>query len=153
LASNCVLIKIGENIMKCIEANVNIIVIEGGTFDRTYQWKTGVPPVPVDLEGFSAHMQIRAKLKDIDILLDVPFQDKEWEPDGDTGIYIPEADEYDDDLGKFRIYLRDNDTAGLCLAHKDIIGVYDLFLYNSYEEAILKLYGTATIQAAVTRTT
>ena len=50
--------------MKCIEANINITVIEGGTFDKTYQWKTGELPVPVDLLSFTAHMQIRAKLKD-----------------------------------------------------------------------------------------
>ena len=139
--------------MKCIEANINITVIEGGTFDKTYQWKTGELPVPVDLLSFTAHMQIRAKLKDTVVLLDVPFIDEEWTADGDTGIYIPGSDEYDEDtLGMFRIYLRDNDTLGLCAAHKDIAGVYDLFLYNSSEEAVLKMYGSATIKAAVTRT-
>jgi hypothetical protein len=139
--------------MKCIEVNLNIIVIEGGTFDKMYQWKTGDPSVPVDLTGFTAHMQIRAKLKDTSVLLDVPFVDEEWSPDGTTGIYIPGADEYDvEEVGKYRIYLRDNDTLGMCASNKDIIGVYDLFLYNASEEAILKMYGTATIKAAVTRT-
>lgn len=139
--------------MKCIEANINITVLEGGTFDKKFQWRTGNPPIAVDLSNFSGHMQIREKLKDTDILLDVPFRDVTWEADGDTGIYIPAEDEYDlDDLGIYQIYLRDNDTLGLCANHKDIIGVYDLFLYNSYEEAVLKQYGTATIKAAVTRT-
>ena len=59
--------------MKCIAANIDIIIIEGGTFDKTYQWKTGDPAVAVDLTGYSANMQIRAKTKSETILLEVPL--------------------------------------------------------------------------------
>lgn len=137
--------------MQCIRANIPITIVEGGTFDKIFQWKTGDPVLPVDLKGYSAHMQIRAKLKDPVILLDVDYKEEEWTPDGDTGIYFYN-DEYDtEDTGKWKVYLRDNDTFGLCANHKDIAGVYDLFLYNYSKEAVLQLYGVATIIAAVTR--
>jgi hypothetical protein len=135
----------------CIQANIPITIVEGGTFNKIFQWKTGDPALPVDLTGYTAHMQVRAKIKDTTVLLDVDFIDEPWEADGDTGIYFFD-DEYDpDDTGKWRIYLKDDDTLGLCEAHKDITGVYDLFLYNPSGEAVLKQYGVATIVAAVTR--
>ena len=140
--------------MQCIRVNIPITVIEGGTFDRTFQWKTGDPSLPVDLTGYSAHMQIRTKLKDIVPLIDVDYKNEVWSADGDTGIYFynDEYDEYDaEDIGKWRVYLRDDDTLGLCANHKDIAGVYDLFLYNLSGEAVLQLHGIATIVAAVTR--
>lgn len=141
--------------MKCIQANIDITIVEGGTFDNIYQWKTGpiISAVAVDLAGYSAHMQIRAKIKSEESLLDIPFQITSWVADGVTGIYFPiNEDEYDlDDVGKYRVYIKDTDTLGLCAAHKDIIGVYDLFLYNTLGEAVLKQYGVATIKAVVTR--
>jgi hypothetical protein len=141
--------------MKCIAANVDITIIEGGTFDKSFQWKTGDPAVPVNLTGYTANMQIRSKIKNDTVLLEVPHKREAWTPDGDTGIYFYN-DEYDteydaEDIGKWRIYLRDNDTLGLCDTHKEIVGAYDLFLYNPSGEAVLKQYGVATITPAVTR--
>ena len=138
----------------CIRANIDITIVEGGTFNKTFQWKTGDPALPVDLTGYSAHMQVRAKIKDTTVLLDVDHQLLAWTADGPTGIYFynDEYDEYDaEDFGKWRIYLKDNDTQGLCANHKNIEGVYDLFLYNPSREAVLQQYGTANIIAAVTR--
>jgi hypothetical protein len=137
--------------MRCILANINIVVVEGGTFDKTYQWKTGTPAVAVDLTGFTALMQIRKKVKSEDVLLEIPFKDTTWIADGETGIYLYDGNYVPEDLGKYRIYIKDNDTDGLCADHKDIIGAYDLFLYNAEGESVLKQYGTATIYASVTR--
>ena len=132
--------------MSCVRANIPITIVEGGTFDKTFQWKTGDPASAVDLTGYTANMQVRAKLKDTTSLLDVPFVDDDWVADVATGIYIPVSVP-----GTYRIYLKDNDTLGMCASHKDIAGVYDLFLYNASEEAVLQQYGVATIKAAVTR--
>ena len=137
--------------MQCIVANIDITIYEGGTFDRIYQWKTGVPLAPVDLTGFTAHMQIRERVRSETVLLDVPFRVEAWVADAETGIFIPLPATPDADSGKYRIYLKDQDTLGLCAAHKDITGAYDLFIYNADEEAVLKQYGVATIIAAVTR--
>jgi hypothetical protein len=134
----------------CVQANIPITIVEGGTFNKTYQWKVGDPAVPVDLTGYTANMQVRAKLKDTEALLTVPFQTDEFTPDGPTGIYLI-TDDPEEDVGKWRVYLRDDDTLGICGNHKDIAGVYDLFLYNPEAEAVLKMYGVATIVAAVTR--
>ena len=132
--------------MSCVRANIPITIVEGGTFNKTFQWKTGDPAAAVDLTGYTANMQVRAKLKDTTSLLDVPFVDDDWVADGATGIYIPILV-----AGTYRIYMKDNDTLGMCAAYKDITGVYDLFLYNASGEAVLQQYGVATIIAAVTR--
>lgn len=137
--------------MSCIRANIPITIVEGGTFNKTFQWKTGDPSAPVDLTGYTARMQVRAKIKDADSILDVVFKTEAWTPDGDTGIYLYDGISTPTNKGKWRIYIRDDDTEGLCPTHKDIVGVYDLFLYNSSNEAVLQQYGVATIVAAVTR--
>lgn len=139
--------------MKCIDVNINIVVIEGGTFDKIFQWKVGNPLVPVDLTGYTASMNIRLKTKSDEILLNVPNQNNFWRPDAPTGVYIFDNDEYDeyDENGKWRIYLRDDDTKGLCTLHKEVAGVYDLFLTTPQSETVLKQYGTCTIKPAVTR--
>lgn len=140
--------------MKCIEVNYDITVIEGGTYDKIFQWKTGDPAIPVDISGYTASGMIRTKLKAEPALLSLPYQSKTWVADGDTGIYIlqnDEYDEYDDETGKFRVYIKDTDTVGMCAKHYDVTGVYDLFLYNPLGESVLKMYGVATIKATATR--
>lgn len=137
--------------MSCIRANIDIEIVEGGTFNKTYRWSTGTPSAPVDLTGYTGNMQVRAKVKSVDVLIDVPFQTDPWTPDGLTGIYILPSGSPDTDKGTWQIYMKDEDTEGMCALHKDIIGAYDCFLYNPYDEAVLQMYGTATIKAAVTR--
>lgn len=136
--------------MSCIRANVNITIVEGGTFNKVFQWKTGTPLTPVDLADYTARMQVRAKVKDEDPLLDVTFKDVAWEADADTGVYLAQTLDPEDN-GKFRVYLKDDDTKGICASHKDISGFYDLFLYNPDGEAVFQMYGTASLVAAVTR--
>ena len=133
-----------------IRANIDITIVEGGTYDKTFQWKSGDPAVGVDLSGWSGSMMIRAKKTDATPLLTVPFSETAWVADGVTGIYIPTQS--GEDIGKYRIYLNDADTLGMCAAHKDVTGTYDLFLYNLAGEALYQQYGVATIYAAVTRT-
>lgn len=135
----------------CVRANLDIIIAEGGTYNQIFQWASGDPAVNVDLTGYTAHMKIRAKLKDTTPLVTLDHKDVEWAPEADSGIYFF-TDEYGtEDDGRWRVYIKDEDTEGLCAAHKNIVGVYDLFLYNPSGEAVFQLYGTATIYAAVTR--
>jgi len=141
----------GGHDMSCVRANVDIMIVEGGTFDKTFQWKTGDPPIAVDLSGYSAKMQVRAKLKDEEALLSIESSEDVWVPDAKSGIFFYDGIANPDDLGKWRIYITDEDSSGLCDAHKDIEGVYDCFLYNQEGEAVLQLYGKATLVAAVTR--
>lgn len=41
----------------------------GSSFKKSYKWSTGTPPVAVDLTGWTARMQIRAKESDVEPLL------------------------------------------------------------------------------------
>ena len=137
--------------MSIIRVNIDIEIVEGGTFNKIYQWTQGVPLAPIDLTGCSVHMQVRAKIKDTEPTIDFPFIEADWTADGLTGIYIYN-DEYDPgDTGKWRIYLKDEDSKGICPSHKDVAGVYDLFIYSASGEAVLQQYGVATLRASVTR--
>jgi hypothetical protein len=134
--------------MNCKRFEIPITVYEGGTFSQAFIWKTGSPAAPVDLSGYTAKMQIRAKLTDVAPILDVPLETASWVEDGPTGIYI---DPSSPATGQYRIYLKDDDTQGICALHKDITGVYDLFLLTPAGESVLKQYGVATLIAASTR--
>lgn len=132
-----------------IRANIDITIVEGGTYDKTFQWKSGDPAVGVDLTGWTGSMMVRAKLADATPLIQVPAGTVGWSADVDTGIYI--YTQSGDDIGKYRMYLNDTDTSNICSAHKNISGVYDLFLSNPSGEVVYQQYGVATIYAAVTR--
>lgn len=132
--------------MGCIAANINLTIYEGGTFDQLFQWKTGTPETVVDLTGYTAKMNIRAKLISIAEIINIQTALSLWVADGNSGIYFDDAAD-----GKYRIYINDTDTTGICPAYKDIAGVYDLFLYSPAGEAVLKQYGVCTLKAAVTR--
>lgn len=43
-------------------ASIDLTIYQGSTFLKKFQWKTGNPPVPVNLTGYSARMQIREKI-------------------------------------------------------------------------------------------
>ena len=134
--------------MGCIAVKIPLTIYEGGTFDRTFQWKSGDPAEAVDLTGFTARMAVRAKNTDAVPVLTVPFVSTPWAEDGATGVYLVDAGVD----GKYRIYLKDSDTIGICATNKDIDGVYDLFLVSPAGESVLKQYGVARLIAAVTRT-
>lgn len=137
-------------------ANIPITIYEEGTFDQTFIWKIGSDvetAIPVDLTGWTAKMQVRAKIKDVEALISIThLVGSPEEHDYASAIYIPYQDEYDIDCGMYRIYIRDEDTIGLCEKHKDIDGAYDLILSNPVGEARMQQYGAATLVAAVTRT-
>ena len=72
--------------MSCIDAKVNIRIIEGGTFDKEFLWESGDPAVAVDLTRYSAKFAIREKLADTTALVEGEEVSDPWETDGDTGI-------------------------------------------------------------------
>lgn len=126
--------------------NIDLTIAECGTYSKKFTWQTGTPLEAVDITNYTGHMQVRAKLTSDVYLIDIPSRVAVWTPDGLTGIYFDDASE-----GTYRVYIKDEDTAGICATHKDIDGVYDLFLYSPEGEAVLQMYGVATLVAAVTR--
>jgi hypothetical protein len=136
----------------CIRVEAPITIVEGGTFDQIFQWKSGSPAEVVDLTGYSAKMQVRSSFKSTTVLIDVPNATVSWEADGDTGVYIfDDSESPETGNWKWRVYINETDTEGICASHADITGVYDLFLYNADGEAVLQQYGAAYLMAACTR--
>ena len=135
----------------CIRANVDITIIEGGTFDQTFQWKTGSPLEAVDLTGYTGDMDVRAKMSDASPVIQVPSQAIAWAADGATGVYIYPNGSPPDDKGKYRVYIKDEASLGICVSHKDLEGAYDLFLKNPGGEVVFQMYGIAYLKAAATR--
>ena len=132
--------------MGCIAVDVPITIYEAGTFDQTFQWKTGDPSIEVDLTGYSAKMIIRTKITEDTSLISITESIIPWVADNVSAIYLDKADE-----GKYRVYITDTDTTGLCPTHKNISASYDLFLTSSLGEAVLKQYGIVTIIASNVR--
>jgi hypothetical protein len=131
--------------MGCVAVKVNIVIYEGGTFDQSFQWKSGDPAVAVDLTGYTAKFTVRAEMAGSS-LVSATEASLPWEADADSGIYLDDASE-----GKYRMYINDADAAVLCADNADIDGVYDIFLYSPAGESVLKQYGKCAIKAAVTR--
>ena len=132
--------------MGCVGAKVNILIYEGGTFDQMFQWKTGDPAVAVNLTGYTAALRVGDKMTDLTPLVSATKSINPWAADGPSGVYID-----DPTHGYYRIYINDEDTTGICAAHKDIQGYYDVFLYSPAGEALLKMYGIATLKAELPR--
>lgn len=132
--------------MSCLSANINLQIYEGGTFDQTFQWKSGDPLTVVNLMGYTARMMVRYSLVNVESILSFTEIAGSWAADGESGIYFDDAAD-----GKYRLYINDEDTSGLCTSHVNLSCVYDLFLYSPAGEALLKQYGTCSIIASVTR--
>lgn len=131
--------------MGCVAVKVNIVVYEGGTFDQTFQWKSGDPAVAVDLTGYTAKFTVRAEMAGV-ALVSATEASVPWTADEDSGVYLDDAAE-----GKYRMYINDADAVDLCADNVDVMGVYDLFLYSPSGEAVFKQYGNCALKAAVTR--
>jgi len=135
--------------MNCIPHTYDITIQEGGTYDKDFRWSVG--GVYVSLVGFTGTMQGRKKLKDDAALFSLPFVSDPWVADQTSGIYILD-DGVDADLkGKYKIYIKDDLTLGLCVDHKDIAGVYTLFIKNTLGESVLKQSGILNIEASAAR--
>ena len=130
--------------MSCVVAEFNITIHEGTTYDENFRWK--VDDVLVSLLGITGTMQVRKKITDETPILDLPFVSDEWVADGASGIYLMDVGVDD----RYRIYINNEDSAGICASHRDIIGTYNLFLFKD-GEVVLKQYGIANLLAAVKR--
>jgi hypothetical protein len=133
--------------MNCVEVNIDITIVQGGTFSKQIIWETGDPPSPVNLTGYSAKMTVRKKIADETAILSLESKSGSLSNDSDSGIYF-HSDASD---GTYTIYIKDDDTKVLCPDHKNIPAVYDLFLTTPDGETVLRQYGSCTIKAAITR--
>ena len=52
-------------------AKVNLCIGQGETFKKQLVWKTGTPPLPVNLVGWKARMQVRESYDSDEILIEL----------------------------------------------------------------------------------
>lgn len=115
-------------------ATIDLTIYQGSTFSQKFQWKTGSPPVPVNLTGYSARMQIREKLRSPTPIITLTTEN--------GGIIIT-----DPENGIFSLEISAEDTANLNFRS----AVYDLeFVYPSGVVRRL-IEGSVTLSPEVTR--
>ncbi len=114
-------------------AVVNLVIIQGATYRKTFVWKTGDPAVPVDLTGSGALMHIRKKITDEDPPLLI-FSTA-------NGRILMDAE------GRIELYLTDEETAAITWK----AGVYDLDIALANGEVRKLLKGSVSVEFEVTR--
>lgn len=122
---------------------VNLDIIQGATFNLSVTWTSGgATPVPQPLAGYRAHMQIRRRAGDPNILIDLRSDSATptitLEPPDDTN--TPQT-------GVVQLSIPATETANLTRNC-----AYDLFLIRESDptQAVRLIFGTVTVERAVT---
>ena len=128
-----------------VSPNIDLTIYERGTFDVDIVWSTGTvaSPTPVDITGYSGVMKVKLKYSDVTPIFNLTTQSIAWVVDGPTGLYITSPS-----LGKFKLYINNNDTIGICPSHKDLVGVYNVFLTSGSGETVYRQSGAANLIAS-----
>lgn len=124
---------------------IDLEMAEGSRYQQPFIWKSGdtlATVVPVDITGYTAEMQIRAKSGDAEPLLSLSTSA--------GGLTITNQTLTP---GRYEIDIPDEDSQGICLPyhHRDIKGVYDLYLIDAAGKYHAHQYGQMLIRAAITR--
>lgn len=115
-------------------ATIDLTIYQGSTFSQAFQWKTGNPPTPVNLTGYTARMQIREKLTSPTPIITLTTEN--------GGIVITDAEN-----GSFSLEISATDTAALSFKS----AVYDLE-FISPSGFVRRLFeGGVTLSPEVTR--
>lgn len=115
-------------------ANIDLTIYQGSTFSKTFQWKTGNPPTPVNLTGYTARMQIRQKVTSETPIITLTTENGR--------IIIRDPLE-----GRFSLEISAEDTAALSFKS----AVYDLE-FSSPSGIVVRLFeGSVTLSPEVTR--
>ncbi len=112
-------------------AKINLTIYQGSTFRQQFQWIAGENPV--DLTGYKARMQIRPKITDDEVIIELTTEN--------GGII------FDDPAnGLFTLYIPADKTAELNFKN----AVYDIEFDNN--GFVTRLFGgTVTLSPEVTR--
>lgn len=116
-------------------ASLNLMVYKGSTFSQLLQWKTGEPPVAVDLTGFKARMQIRKTASSTEILDSLTTENSR------ITIYAPTE-------GRIRFDI----SAAQSSAYEFNTAMYDLELVSADNQTVYRiLQGSVSAVPEVTR--
>lgn len=114
-------------------AKVDIEIPQGGKFIFSVQAKSGSPPLPMDLSGFSGRMQIRPTIESTTILVDATTANGMISINGPVGIAT--------------VIIGGDVTA----AYTWTTGHYDLEVFNSASNVFRIAQGFASLSKEVTR--
>ena len=112
---------------------VPLKIDQGSTFRKSVTWKTGAPPVVVDLTGCVARMHVRSEIKSPVVLLDLST--------ANGGITLGGAG------GTVDLYLTAEQTAAITW----VSAVYDLEVEFANGDVRRLLYGAVSVSPEVTR--
>jgi hypothetical protein len=115
-------------------AHIDLEIYKGSTFVKIIQWKTGTPPVAVNLTGCTARMQIRKSVNDTTVLDTLTTENSK------LVIHEPLN-------GKFKIVI----PASVSTAYTFTSAVYDLELVFLDSTVIRVIEGCFTAAPEVTR--
>lgn len=111
----------------------NITIIQGATLRDVTTWKSGTPAVPVDLTGCTARMQVRTRIDDTNVLLNLTTEN--------GGISLGGT------AGTVTIYLSATATAALTWKS----GIYDLEIQFGNGDVRRLMAGSVSVSPEVTR--
>lgn len=114
-------------------AKLDLLIEQGSTFKLSLAVKSGVPPTPVNLTGYSARMQVRSDPKSESAILSLSSDT--------TGILI------DPIAGTINIEVPATVTSGIIQTS----GVYDLEIESASGEVTRLVKGKVKIDPEVTR--
>jgi hypothetical protein len=116
-------------------AALDLTIYQGTTYNKSFQWKTGAPALPVDLTGCTARMHIRKQLKDVEPVLQLTTENDR------IVLTLPLE-------GKFEIRLTAAETALLTFTQ----AVYDFEIVYPNGEPVYRLFeGSVEVLPEVTR--
>lgn len=115
-------------------AHVDLDIYKGSTFVKIIQWKTGTPPVAVNLTGCTARMQLRKAVNDTTVL------DTLTTENGKLIIHEPLN-------GKFKIVI----AAEVSSTYTFTSAVYDLEIIFADQTVTRVIEGCLTAAPEVTR--
>lgn len=120
-------------------AEADICIFQGATFSQTLYWEVGSPPLPVNLSGYTAKLQVRSSHKSKAIILELST----------TNGRITLGTGGDMTTGAINLFVSATDTAQLSVCD-DLKPVYDLEMTSGGVVSRI-LQGNVIIAPEVTR--
>lgn len=120
-------------------AEADICIFQGATFNQTLYWEEGNPPIPVNLTGYTAKLQVRSTHKSKAVILELSTSNGRITL-GTSGNMT---------TGAINLFINATDTAQLSVCD-DIKPVYDLEMTNNGVVSRI-LQGNVIIAPEVTR--
>ena len=120
-------------------AEADICIFQGATFSQTLFWEVGTPPIPVNLTGYTAKLQVRSTHNSKAVILELSTSNGR--------ITLGTAGDFT--TGAINLFISATDTAQLSVCD-NTKPVYDLEMINGFTVSRI-LQGNVIIAPEVTK--